>query len=94
MGRTIPPSALHEQSRDVATILRALLDLICHQLIHDLKLKADNVDGVRMLTRKVLDGARQEGLWEEEAADPVYSWRSMRCPVADEGDALQQVVDP
>ena len=36
----------------------------------DLEFKADGVDGDHRFTGVVLQRARQEGLWEEEAGDP------------------------
>lgn len=60
----------------------------------NLKAEADGVDGEDRAAGVVLQRSRQEGLWEEEAADPEHSRNPAGDPALQETDALQQVGYP
>lgn len=60
----------------------------------NLKAEADGVDGEARATGVVLQRSRQEGLREEEAADPEHGWNPVGDPVLQETDALQEVGYP
>lgn len=51
---------------DVAAIFRPTLDCVWVQIIHDLVLKGDCVNGQSILASKVLHRPSQESLREEE----------------------------
>ena len=46
------------------------------------------------LSCEVLERTSQEGLWEEEARDPIDVWGSSRNPFAQEVDSCIAVMDP
>lgn len=54
-------------------------------LIIDLKLEGKLVNGNLTLTGIVLEGAREEGLWEEEPRDPESRRGSLFNPLGKEG---------
>ena len=54
----------------------------------------DGVDGDDLAAREVLQRACEEGLWEEEAGDPVDSRHALLDPVVDELHALHEVEHP
>lgn len=60
----------------------------------NLKAEAYGVDGEDRVASVVLQRSCQEGLWEEEAADPEHSRDPAGDPVLQETDALQQVRYP
>ncbi len=66
---------------------------MCREDVY-LEVKADGVNGQPVAPCKVLQRARQEGLREEQAADPEARRRALLGPGADEVAALLQVCHP
>lgn len=62
----VPASSFDEHAIDVTTIVRLLLNVGMRNVVKELKLKAEFVDGYDPLPRVVLECASQEGLWKEE----------------------------
>jgi hypothetical protein len=66
--QAVPACPLHEQSPNVAAILRpAAAAAAAAQIVHDLEAKADSVDGQCILASIVLQRASQERLQAHNA---------------------------
>lgn len=90
----VPLAALEEQSEHEHTIIRLLLDIIGSDMVAHVVVECDAINWNLILSREVLEGSRQEGLWEEEAREPELDGSACRNPVVEEVNSIVAVVDP
>ena len=88
VGLGVPAGALHVHSIDEAAILRGLADGGWSRVVAHLEVVAKLIDGDLVLSCVVLEGTREESLWEEETRDPEGSWGSAVNPFGEERDPI------
>eukprot|EP00968_Pinguiococcus_pyrenoidosus_P027388 scaffold7375_cov268-Pinguiococcus_pyrenoidosus.AAC.38 len=96
VGVDVPSSTLEEQSVDVRSVDGSLLvGSALLQRRQNAHVVVHLVNGNLVLAREVLKRACQEGLRKVESAKPVLVGGCARVhPRAEEGEPLQEVVDP
>jgi len=88
----VPPCTVEEETVDVASIFR-LSSQILAGLTLDFKRPAQSVNSELVLASIVLQGAREEGLREVEAWQPIYRRRSFVDPCLEEREAPDEIIE-
>lgn len=94
MDSLVPSSTFQEHTIAENTILRLGLYICRLNLIIDLELEAELINGKHILSSIVLFGTGEEGLREEQSGQPESWWHSFGNPFGDEVASFVDVCDP
>jgi len=94
VARSIPASALDVHTVAEAAVLRFLSHLGRLDLVVDLVLEGELIDGDCVLSSIVLELACEEGLGEEESRYPEDSRWAGIDPFLEEFDSVEKIDDP
>ena len=94
MDGLVPSGSFEVHSVAEHSVCWLLCDILRVDLVVNLKVIVELIDGDCVLSCVVLQSASEEGLREEETGDPVGSWHTHIDPGGDEVHPFCQVVDP
>lgn len=94
MSDCVPSGAFEEESIAETSIFGFLRHFVMLNLVVDLVLEGELINGDLALTGIVLECASEESLREEETTDPEGRWCSLVKPCLEEVDSVVQVNNP
>lgn len=94
MSCVVPAGTFQVHSIAEGTILRLLSDLGVGDLVINLKLIAQLINGNDVLASIVLKSSSQESLREEEAGNPVSGRHATFNPALEEFNTLEEFAHP
>ena len=90
----IPSGTFNEHTIDVATVFGLLFDVFVGDVIEELEIEGELIDGDGVLSGKVLEHTGNESLREEETGDPEDLWSAVVDPIVQKDDSLVEIFDP